>query len=293
MEDFTLLKNSLIYQMSLGSKELYHSNVWAWLIEQDTDFVKVFFDESILDEYDVLGVARECKHRDLIIWLQKKGYTKEKCYLVIENKIKSLPTKEQLIGYTEDIWNYKLLGAVFTGIINPFGQDVETSKNGVSAVWKFVDYTTISYEIENILSNSRAETIINNSSVILEYSNVVRAISHLLNKELNNSVGKLTYAHDSVINELRFDDLYIKLKGADFISYVRQKANLLPTVEGFYLMIEQTFNNGKATLDFRFSNRKSDNDKWFVIGIQIEGTQYRTLVEAEQAIAKFIEERLV
>lgn len=28
-KDAEFLKNSLLFQMSLGSKELYHSNVWA------------------------------------------------------------------------------------------------------------------------------------------------------------------------------------------------------------------------------------------------------------------------
>ena len=37
------LKNSLMYQMSLGSKELFHSNVWGWLLENDKSFIKVFY----------------------------------------------------------------------------------------------------------------------------------------------------------------------------------------------------------------------------------------------------------
>lgn len=43
MQQEEFLSKSLLYQMSLGSKELYHSNVWAWLIENDTSFIKVFF----------------------------------------------------------------------------------------------------------------------------------------------------------------------------------------------------------------------------------------------------------
>lgn len=34
------LKNSMMYQMSLGSKELFHSNVWWWLIDNDKNFIK-------------------------------------------------------------------------------------------------------------------------------------------------------------------------------------------------------------------------------------------------------------
>ena len=48
------LKSSLLFQMSLGSKELYHSNVWAWLIENDHNFVKVFFPDFQQDTFKVL-----------------------------------------------------------------------------------------------------------------------------------------------------------------------------------------------------------------------------------------------
>ena len=43
-------KNSLLFQASLGSKELFHSNIWAWLIEMDNDFLGVFFDGINLAE---------------------------------------------------------------------------------------------------------------------------------------------------------------------------------------------------------------------------------------------------
>lgn len=73
-----ILKESLLFQMSLGSKELYHSNVWAWLIDNDHNFIKVFFPDFQQNIFNVLGVSRECRHRDIIIWLQKNGYTDKK-----------------------------------------------------------------------------------------------------------------------------------------------------------------------------------------------------------------------
>ena len=37
------LKESPIYAMSLCSKELFHSNFWAWLMKQDESFIEIFF----------------------------------------------------------------------------------------------------------------------------------------------------------------------------------------------------------------------------------------------------------
>ena len=44
------LKKSMIYQMSLGSKELFHSNVWGWLIENK---IKTLPTIHQLEEYTV------------------------------------------------------------------------------------------------------------------------------------------------------------------------------------------------------------------------------------------------
>lgn len=44
-ENIDYLKNSIVYTMSLGSKELFHSNMWKYLIESDKEFAKVLFPE--------------------------------------------------------------------------------------------------------------------------------------------------------------------------------------------------------------------------------------------------------
>ena len=43
-EDIKELEKSPIYAMSLGSNELFHSNFWEWLIKQNPEFAKVFFE---------------------------------------------------------------------------------------------------------------------------------------------------------------------------------------------------------------------------------------------------------
>ena len=35
-ETIEKLNHSLTYQMSLGGRELYHSNVWCWLMKQNS-----------------------------------------------------------------------------------------------------------------------------------------------------------------------------------------------------------------------------------------------------------------
>ena len=84
---------------------------------------------------------------------------------------------------------------------------------------------------------------------------------------------------------IRLKDVFIKLKGADFISYIKmhraELEALCPSGKGFVLLIEQSFHNLKATLDIRFTNRRADTEHYFLIGVQIEGMQYRLCAEMD------------
>ena len=143
------LKNNPIFAMSLSSKELFHSNFWLWLFERNIAYAKTFFP----DLKEIKAVTREQGHRDITIWqtetLKKKSSQYDDAY-VIENKFKSIPTKEQLIryqAYLEDSKNESnnksFLGGVLTGIEKPdFMDDLELDK------WKFISYNEIGENIK-------------------------------------------------------------------------------------------------------------------------------------------------
>jgi hypothetical protein len=129
------LKNNPVFRMSLASKELFHSNMLAWLLESKDienhlpseiakELAKLF-----MPDYTVLTVLRERKHFDLLIVLfPTKGYDytiknslteiedifqnsgsgdknlldklQKNCqFVVVENKFKSIPNKPQLDEY--------------------------------------------------------------------------------------------------------------------------------------------------------------------------------------------------
>lgn len=68
-QSFKNLKQSPMFAISLSSKELFHSNFWAWLIEYNPEYSKVFFDD--IDFNNKLFVKREEKNRDLSIHLNQ------------------------------------------------------------------------------------------------------------------------------------------------------------------------------------------------------------------------------
>ena len=95
------LKESPIYAMSLCSKELFHSNFWAWLMEQDESFIEIFFKNE--GNKQLAGVGREDGNRDITVYRKSNKDNEKADVYVIENKLKSIPTEEQLNKYKKDV----------------------------------------------------------------------------------------------------------------------------------------------------------------------------------------------
>ncbi len=110
-----VLKNSVTFNMSLGSKELFHSNFLYWLSQTN----KIFFLEIMRYlaghqnipfwwEISNFEVKREYHNFDLCICVKygnnnKRANREDKILmpvLILENKMKSLPQADQLKQYT-------------------------------------------------------------------------------------------------------------------------------------------------------------------------------------------------
>lgn len=119
------LRNSPMFQLSLSSKELFHSNLLAWLAEDpDTrdlfvEVLKLFRLEKERAKELADGirngtymVRREYKNFDFCIceklrnWKEKadeEEFVPGQVVLVLENKFKSIPYKAQLEGYAKTV----------------------------------------------------------------------------------------------------------------------------------------------------------------------------------------------
>lgn len=289
------LKKSLLFRMSLGSKELFHSNVWAWLIEQDPAFIKVFFPDFDDQRYEYRGVSRECWHRDVIIWLEDCD-KKKRCYYVIENKIKSLQDEEQLKRYSEDKDGNTLLKGVFTGIINALKDKLSFPKKGTGeekeVQWEFVDYGTIAKRIREQARRSARVTALHFLQID-EYCQIIESINGMIQYALDKRQDRFDYLSSTdkngenyeaeYLEDLRIKDVYTKLKGADILraleAYLGDSVSAAP--QDYRLEINQSFHNGKVTLDIRYTNREEGREEkdYLTIGIQLEEYQFRLMVE--------------
>jgi hypothetical protein len=274
------LKNSLTYQMSLGSKELYHSNVWAWLVKTDRAFFKVFFPNEDISQLPCLEVCREYRHRDLTFWLksqsQKRGATLR--YYLIENKIKTLPTKAQLESYSIDLAGYPLQGACLTGLF-PTLDITGLNAQHRQFQWFYLSYETIGQRIKDLAEVSTNPIIKQNLSIIEEYCHIIQALYDLLNAAFAQSQNRLEYDDGLGLGDplISLDDIYKKFKASDFLANTETKIAQagIAVPNGFAFDGQEDrlgFNRGNATITFGF-HRVGDWD--IQIGIQIEGTSYR------------------
>ena len=115
------IENTLNYQLSLSNLELYHSNLFAVVLEK-SEFINHKFFNNVIEinkKYTDLKVYREKNSIDLTIELIDED--EQTNVIFIENKVKSLPDENQLIRYSEKDSNAKgiLLSLVEPGFNLP------------------------------------------------------------------------------------------------------------------------------------------------------------------------------
>jgi hypothetical protein len=309
------LKNNFLFQASLGSKELFHSNMLAWILEQknkDGEFeaLKIFIKRisgievgEIYDgEFSNFRIERESLNIDLTIkWMEDKSLNNDnKDYwntIFIENKMKSIPTEEQLNEYDKKIKKF-LNGTttLFKGkpkqaklerklvdkfLLTPFPSDVNSDSND----WKNITYVEHILKFLKDLKSNHIQFIeekdikykyviqeyidfIENQNKVLDKFNLGVDISSLRNR--NYDFYKLEIY--SSLKDLRLHDLVLKL--------AYQKISLL--------IEEQLSTDFENLIEHVYKNFKDGTKKIFIDHSFSKGTGISTvsvLIKNKQAVS--------
>jgi len=91
------LKDNPIYALSLGSRELFHSNFLGWMFEKYPTMIGVVYGGAVTGD---VTVRREWHNLDLVITFDAVD---ERHAIVIEIKVKDVPRQEQLNSYDETV----------------------------------------------------------------------------------------------------------------------------------------------------------------------------------------------
>ena len=295
------LKNSPLYAMSLGGRELYHSNFWAWLIEygeknknngEANPFLKTFLGEYYNDEYytKTPKIEREKEHRDLTITFDDKDV------FVIENKLKSIATLEQLERYENSVEfeldKYGNIKTYKTRKNN--GQEIKTGRNfkhgiltGISediilpqdCSWHFLSYEQICNALSKICEKMNESNDNYFKEILSNYIKDTERISLIIKNVVPTKIdtwdmNKIDILsnddNQAKLSDIRMDDLCKKKWANEFAKQLREKLNLDSPMREYELKIVSGFTNKQPLVEVFFRKGKDD-----LIGIQIQGMQYR------------------
>lgn len=327
-----ILKKSPMFNLSLSSKELFHSNFLYWLSTLNNGdifkgMVKVCFGvDGLPDGYEI---KREYNNFDLCVVKKENEVNKnktrivEKLLLVIENKVKSIPTIEQLQKYDDKIrtkWPKsenvkKILLSLTANDINPYTNENEDNP------WVGVGYDRVCDFLENVKINESYE-----QSLIKDYClfmrNMIELVGawkgtidpkerFLLNYYIRDSKiaedsneqdvpDKQGYYNDHYVNakELRIHDLYgkyrthlLKDKLQELLKNLYERAEEV----GIKLTPQVAYSNEQPILEVMIT---SDAEKIGELGdkdnkiepeaffISLQGNQYRHAINARENITR-------
>lgn len=248
IEEINRLEQSQLFNLSLSSKELFHSNFLYYHFKKYHLNISSIFQNILPNDY--LGsfkkIRREFKNTDIFIEFENK-------LIIIELKIKSVPNKEQL-------QNYK----------SKFGENniyflfslIEPDFNLEELNWK-----RLSIEILNNILNKLLIDVSDNYDkyLISDYLEFINNLHSLVfykcTLNINDSFN--FYGEDfKVFKRLRIHDLFLKNK----LTYFKKNIDEIIKEENLRTFFHIV--NGKGVLNVELQFER------FYIGIMIDGDRY-------------------
>ncbi|MDO8514229.1 MAG: PD-(D/E)XK nuclease family protein [bacterium] len=297
------LRSSPLFQLSLTSKELFHSNFLAWLFEmyrKESGQALSRFLKDGTDNVAIEGVLREHNHHDLTISF-KNGQE-----LIIENKVKSLPYIEQLAMYSEDAkanQNFLLLSLVPP----PFAREGKIQTGSV--VWSTLTYSDLAAIIEQIGSSIKNEY---HRAMLSDYAAFIASLGSIFASDAYDENELFADFHSpsegslfEKLRPLRMGDIYQKLRYESFAGHIRealmQKYSGPVSLSGSHIEDGQvghtyiihgfTHTTGLVSVSYVLA-------KGLYLTVQIQGDSYRQMVQgyagygsASRAVAEGLKEK--
>lgn len=280
------LKDSPLFNLSLTNKELFHSNFIAWLGEQYPNIFVELINKLLNGSYpnwckgllpDNLIIKREHKNFDISVF-EKSDNSKINPRLVIENKVKSVPTKKQLNEYEDKINNDKSVALLLLTINEQLQElaDIETSTR-----WVLANYNHLSTYLQQNISqihNHYHKCLVDDYCTYV--SNLQKVIHHYTQDEL------FFYKQEQItsLRELGIHDVCGKRKAQKVYSQLVNLFNEEKELKVVNKIDELKFGKNQIHIAWGYTNaplievRFMPNKEEFVL-IQIQGKQYRHAVE--------------
>ena len=313
------LDKNTMFHLSLGSKELFHSNFLEFLWDKSPEAFSNML-SNLLPERTViekqkgsikLEAAREKENFDFCIFhkVYNEEQTDEEDYkieydVIIENKVKSIPYLAQLNKYEEKVNKNSHPIYILLSLSTDFA-DAEDIRN--ETPWNIVSYQQLAKQIKNffienvnIESEEQKKSIERAKQYIEDYYNFIIQLDLLQKYCLENKEKFFSQNNTDLkeLREIRLHDFYLKFLGSYFIGeiYKKVKKKIYHNNSGERLIVETEnrkqkykeveiflssgMNNSNSTITAAISHTGEDGKKVFYT-IQIEGKAYRHMYNKE------------
>ena len=279
------LRKSPLFNLSLASKELFHSNFLAWLCEGYPDLVGPLFGrftKALCPSYDGLKVHRELHNIDLTIDFPNHER------LIVENKVKSIASKEQLEKYSDqeqDQHTAFLLLSVTRPAFFPSDDHVFCAVGG--AAWRFLSYKDLVAQLEPIIESISARDKYH-GELIKDYvgflTSLVAIASHVSVNWEDEEEQFFRPEEVQMLRKIRLHDLMDKIRYAQLVERIENR--LLADgilADGFHVLtrndvehgarggdwaIYPAFYQGEATCEFKYVVRGGNKPVFLAVLLQ-------------------------
>lgn len=286
------LKQSQLFHLSLGSKELFHSNFLAWVFCEFGDHAFA----AISKRFDLqlgstsnpqLAVSRERHNLDLTVEFDDGSL------LVIENKVKSLPDRDQLLRYGQKVMEKRLTGRTDFVLLSAMSPSFELANLGDDnltwSYWSYRDLEAIMHEIVATCADLEPYSI----ALLKDYAEFASALDDLCTriglKADDNFLDLLSIDSTKELKSARIHDLVYKLAfqhlTAELDEKIRGHKELpMPSKqhkqksEAGSIWTGTGFTNGQGFSDIKIQLRDGNNP--LVLGIQLQHRSLRLYLES-------------
>lgn len=308
------LHQNPMFRISLGSKELFHSNFLAFLWDCDKQaFLNMIND--LLPEGKKINVNELLKNDKLTIYREKENLdlcichtenNKECIDIIIENKVKSIPYIEQLDEYRQTAAKSQDKNSTaVTYILLTLAEVFPNKKAIIESGWNIITYDQLVKAIKQYYHKNNIEPRL--QQYVADYTDFIDKLSALQIVDKFNDEPFHNPAIIEAYHKTKLSDLYLKQRGSYFICLLLNKIteaqennrlgkievkwgaksqasgkNIVEHQNNTIIYLASGMNRGKSTITIHIYPKESQSS----YALQIEGNQYRHMFIQSGLIAK-------
>ena len=269
------LTTNPLFALSLGSRELFHSNFLAWLLENYPLTVSALTQSQAPKKIEVY---REKYNFDLVIVF---GEGNDRQSLIIEVKVKDIPSIEQLDRYDETAKKHKkILGS------SPDRLLISLTKppSEIPVSWRVVNLAELAGLIENAASACNFTP--GHHTLIQYYIALCRDLTELVQRVTTGDSKSCYFLFkptgeeasckrpDEILDELRFSDTINKHRAGKLCEEMRCRSDTL-SFSGFRPHFDHGFDRKQAHVGGVIQIKENPD---LSLAVHLQGNQYRRML---------------